>query len=69
MKSDILNNKDIIEEILTSDPRTRNDDMLLIWSVWKRLYPQIHVPYAVLHLLPKAESIRRTRQKFQERCR
>lgn len=67
--------KEVVRSILRNEPKTRDDDTLLILKVWAKFEPQLRDPQyrfvAFSHLLlngelPPPESIRRTRQKLQQ---
>lgn len=69
----IIKIKDIVKQILIEEPRTRDDDRLLILKVWKAQNSNImnmsFVNFGSLFLQKKfsdTESIRRSRQKIQE---
>ncbi len=66
MKDDVRTVKDVVEEILSEDRRARNDDKWLIIKVLQRMGYNIHIDKRELEDMPSFESIRRTRQKFQE---
>jgi hypothetical protein len=60
---------DLVKDLLTDYPETRNSDKKLIWKVWEKL-GYVETGYA-LHYedflrSPSTESIRRCRQKIQE---
>ncbi len=66
MKDDVIMVKDTVEAVLKKDERTRNDDKWLTIQVLRDLGFNIYIPYERLDSMPSFESIRRTRQKFQE---
>jgi len=57
--------KDLVEKILDQDSRTRDDDMLLILSVWDAQGVHIELNDVELETMFNSESIRRSRQKIQ----
>lgn len=64
---------EIVREILTEEPETRSDDMLLYYMVCRKMNPQfISIPFGVAILTMKEhgvapfETVRRTRQKMQQ---
>lgn len=58
--------KSIVAHILERDFNTRNSDKLLAISVWKFISGKsVFTPQDILEL-PSFETIRRTRQKFQQ---
>lgn len=72
MKS-LFKMEDVVRDILSWNPNTRDDDFILIYEVYKVINPQmlskrfdeilmLHKHYG----LPSFESIRRTRQKVQQ---
>ena len=70
---DILKVKDLVFEILTNDPLTRDNDNLLICEVWKRQVDNLNfmnfVKFENLftqNKLHAPESITRCRRKHQE---
>jgi hypothetical protein len=66
MKDDVVTVKDTVEAVLQSDARARDDDKWLTIQVLRKLGFNIYIPYETLESMPSFESIRRTRQKFQE---
>lgn len=66
VKDDILTVKDTVENVLQADDRARNDDKWLTIQVLRKMGFNIFIPYEKLDSMPSFESIRRTRQKFQE---
>lgn len=66
----------LVKQILTKNPKTRDDDKMLVAVVWHHLLgaERLQTESAMWLLkkyvqgdLPNAESIRRTRQKLQEK--
>lgn len=59
---------DLIKQILTDHPETRDSDMKLIWKVWEHdLGHELYeIPYELFTQLRSTETIRRTRQKVQQ---
>lgn len=60
----------IVEDILGTQPATRDSDQLLILEVWE--YQGLYLnddQKAAFLMVANPESIRRTRQKFQERSK
>jgi len=53
-----------VENIMSNDVRTRNDDLWLIYKVWKKR-TRIFIPFEDFKKLPSAESITRVRRKIQ----
>ncbi len=66
--------KNQVAHILETIPKTRNNDKSLILNLWYRYYPQnfttiegqYYIKAESVHDMPSPESIRRTRQAFQE---
>ena len=63
---------DLVKEILTDYPETRDSDKKLIWNVWDELDFIDQSEYNCIHYedfmnAPSTESIRRCRQKIQEK--
>jgi hypothetical protein len=62
---------DIVLKLLETNPETRNNDRLLIWSVWKS-QGLVNINNNTIEFFDfnnraiSPESIRRMRQKFQE---
>jgi hypothetical protein len=57
--------KDLVEKILETDSRTRDDDMLLILSVWDAQGVHIELNDVELEMMFNAESVTRARRKVQ----
>lgn len=58
--------KELVEEVLNSDPRARNSDLWLILMVWKKKqHIDVYIPYNQVKDLMSPETIRRVRQKIQ----
>ncbi len=60
---------DLIKEVLTEQRETRDSDKKLIWEVWTRtgfVYGN-HISYVNFLKSPSHETIRRCRQKIQEK--
>ena len=73
----LLNNKDIVLKLLSSNSHLRDDDSRLITNIWYKtlinnnINPKELSAYEFLELLnkgllPNAQSIRRVRRKLQE---
>jgi len=67
---DLKRVKDKVAWVLEKKPHTREDDTLLVISVWKRFYREEFHDLVFREFsrpdLPSFESIRRARQKFNE---
>lgn len=59
---DLLYN--IVNEELRQDERCRNDDLYLLWKVWRKFSP-VYIPFDDFSKIPPAESITRVRRKIQ----
>jgi hypothetical protein len=57
--------KAIVREVLEEDPKTRNSDKWLILQVMRKLGFKIYIDYYDLKKMPSFESIRRSRQFWQ----
>lgn len=59
---------DLVKELLTDNLELRNSDKLLIWRVWSELGFVMNngISFANYVKTPRAETIRRCRQKIQE---
>lgn len=57
--------KNVVEEVMTLDPKTRNNDKWLILQVMRKLGFKIYVDYADLKEMPSFESITRIRRFIQ----
>jgi hypothetical protein len=66
MLKEIMLIKDQVEKVLSEDVRARNDDNWLIIQVLREMGYKIYIDYKDLDKMPAWETIRRTRQKFQE---
>ncbi len=67
MYKQIKSVKPIVEEVLNDYPETRNSDKTLILAVWEKYGLILNEEQRqIFNKLPSTESIRRTRQKFQE---
>ena len=62
---ELLTIKQAVKEVLESDPKTRNSDKWLIIQVLRKLGFKIYVDYHELADMPSWESIRRSRQYWQ----
>jgi hypothetical protein len=64
---------DIVKRVLEQAPRTRDDDRLLIWTVWNykkngvinSVYFMPNITFEEFNRLPSVETIRRSRQQIQ----
>lgn len=74
---DLSQVKGIVKKFLTEIPETRDDDNLLVLKVWAFQEPKLRhkkttfIGFSSLFLKGKffsTESIRRSRQKWQEEC-
>jgi len=54
----------IVEHLLKTDERCRNDDKFLTWKVL-RYYTKIYIPFDDFEKIPAFETIKRTRAKIQ----
>ncbi len=75
MRKRLNTTKALVKTILEENKATRNSDMLLYYEVCKRLNESaLEAPFAFVILkldkfnLPPFESVRRARQKLQEKC-
>ena len=66
MLESIYRVKDVVRECLESDVKCRNSDKWLTVKVLQKMGYNIYIDYTQLAQMPSFESIRRTRQKFQE---
>ena len=64
MKEDVLLVKDVVENILKTDHRARNDDKWLNYCVQRR-FVHIYIPFEEFSNMPSFESISRCRRKIQ----
>jgi len=58
--------KGIVEEILSTDERARNDDKYLTFKVMQR-YTKIYIPFEDFNKIPAFESIKRMRALIQNK--
>ena len=56
--------KNIVEEILKTDERARNDDKWLVYCVYRKK-TKIFIPFEDFSILPSPESITRCRRQIQ----
>lgn len=56
--------KTIVEEVLASDVRARNDDKWLTYQVMRR-FTNIYIPFEDFNKLPSFETVKRTRAHIQ----
>ena len=59
--------KDVVHEVMTQDPKTRNSDKWLIIQVLRKLGFKIYVDYKDLKNMPSFESITRVRRDIQNK--
>lgn len=71
-KNELHSAQDIIKQVLTDHPETRNDDDLLCYKVYESMLPgcggmlyRAVVLNRKAYKLPAYETVRRTRQKLQ----
>lgn len=65
MNKEIQRIKDIVEETLSEDERTRNSDHWLILQVLKKMGFKIYIDYKELNEMPSFETITRARRFIQ----
>jgi len=58
-----------VEAALEQDPRCRDDDMWLMFTVYRDMGYNIFIPYEKMGEMPRPESVSRCRRKFQEEGR
>lgn len=65
-KMEIEKTKDMVENILANDERSRNSDIWLILQVWqKKQHIKCFIPYEDLSKMITPETITRVRRKIQ----
>jgi len=63
-----IDSKAVVEDLLTSDERCRNDDLWLLLQFWQQKQQiQLFVPFDELHKMVPAETITRVRREIQNR--
>lgn len=67
IKQEFQTAKELVEQILKTDQRARNQDMWLCLMVWQKLqHIKVFIPYNEISRMIPAETIRRCRQKLNE---
>ena len=68
-KQEIETTRHLVEELLRTDPRTRNSDKFLIWQVLtiiaNRNGSKVFIPFECFEKFPAYESISRVRREIQ----
>ncbi len=64
VKQELRKIKELVLAELEADSRCRNDDLWLLWKIWRKFSP-IYIPFEDFQKLPSFESVRRCRQLCQ----
>jgi hypothetical protein len=65
MQENLQTIKQVVEEVMETDPKTRNSDKWLILQVLRKMGFKIYVDYHELKEMPSFESITRCRRHIQ----
>lgn len=61
-----LQAKEIVEQLLSTDERARNDDLWLILQVWQKMQQiKLYIPYEDMNRMISPETITRVRRQIQ----